>query len=109
MTQIDATLLNELIGWSLATTPLLLVAVMSHIKRFVSSLPWTRSRTVPSDTDWAPLVLDFLAIGFVRLSVTDGRLVLPGVVGWPTVILLGLVLGVATGKAYDLWNARPRA
>ena len=103
MVQLDADTLNTLIGWGAA--PLMLVALVSHIKGFMSAMPWTQK--MPSaESAWAPLVVDALAIGYVKLMALDGRLSIDGTVGWPTIVLLGIALGVITGKAYDLWTGR---
>ena len=104
MIQLDAETLNTLIGWGAA--PLLLVALVSHLKRFLVALPWTREQAAPESSPWAPLVLDALAIGYVKLMAIDGRLALEGTVGWPTIALVGIALGVITGKAYDVWTSR---
>lgn len=103
MIQLDSDALNALIGW--AAAPLLLIAVVSHIKGFISVIPWTK-RDATSPDAWAPLALDGLGVGYVKLMQLDGRLVLDGGAGWPTVGLLGVALGVIAGKAYDLWTSR---
>lgn len=103
MIQLDSDALNALIGW--AAAPLLLIALVSHIKGFISVLPWSK-RAADSKDAWAPLALDGLGIGYVWLMQMDGRLALDGMVGWPTVALLGIALGVIAGKAYDIWKGR---
>ena len=104
MIQLDADTLDVLIGW--AAAPLLLIALVSHIKGFMTAMPWTRTEN-RTTTTWAPLVLDVLAVGYVKLMELDGRLDVPGTVGWPTVVMLGVALGVVTGKVYDAaWAVR---
>lgn len=103
MIELAAQDVNTLIGW--AAAPLMLVALISHIKGLLAAMPWTVKKP-DSENAWAPFAVDVLAVGYVKLMALDGRLQIDGTVGWPTIILLGIALGVLTGKAYDLWTGR---
>ena len=105
MIQLDPGSIDLLIGW--AAAPALLLALTSHIKRFFAAMPWTQVE--PANKSPWPLTTDALAVAYVKLMALDGRLYIGGDAGWPTVVVLGVALGVSAGKVYDAWTSRAAA
>ena len=107
--------IEALIGF--AAAPLLIIALVGHLKLFTravadwverlqtSSGGFIASTTSSDDRSPWPLVTDLMAIAWT-FGLWQSRLLPEQVTHPTTVVLLGLALGVAAGLAYEQLVAR---